>query len=184
MQCGLPGIYAGRCSSGGVSYNFRHFLSLACSVILMKIFIVSLGCPKNLTDSEEMAGRLIHSGHSIVFEESGADVILVNTCGFIGPAVKESIEELKRVIRLKKAGKIKKVIAAGCLVQREKEKFSKEFKGIDAVLGVASADKIEEALGGMSFCAPLPDDIFSPAHRARLTLPHSAYLKIADGCDN
>lgn len=150
-----------------------------------KLFIVSLGCPKNLTDTEVMAGELAAAGWKLVPDEEGADAVLLNTCAFLGSAVRESEGELRRLLRLKASGRLKKVLVAGCLPEREREALLTRFPDIDAMIGVNSLQKAAEALedGGV-FLPPKAGKLDSPPRKARLTAPHSAYLKIADGCDN
>jgi ribosomal protein S12 methylthiotransferase len=113
---------------------------------MKRVYIINLGCPKNLTDTEAMAGRLVHKGYAWTPDENDADVVLINTCAFISPAVKESTKEINRLIKLKKSGKIKKIAVAGCLVEREKENIIKKFPGIDAFLGISALDRIDSAI--------------------------------------
>ena len=150
-----------------------------------KLFIVSLGCPKNLSDAEVMAGELAAAGWELVPDEEGADAALVNTCAFLGSAVAESEGEIKRLLGLKARGKLSKVIVSGCLVEREREGLLKRFPGLDAAVGIhalASAAKAIEQ--GRSYILPAAGPLDSPRLKARLTAAHSAYLKVADGCDN
>lgn len=150
-----------------------------------KLFIVSLGCPKNLSDAEVMAGELTAAGWELIAQEDGADAALINTCAFLGAAVEESEGEIRRLLALKAQGKIKKVIVTGCLVEREKERLSVRFPGLDALVGIHALSKAAAALDKRkNYILPADDLLFSPQHKTRLTAPHSAYLKIADGCDN
>ena len=150
-----------------------------------KLFIVSLGCPKNLSDAEVMAGELTSAGWELTGDEAGADAALVNTCAFLGSAVKESEDEIKRLLSLKARGKLSKVMVAGCLVEREKEKLSARFPGLDALVGIHALSKAAKAIEeGKNYILPGEGPLSSPRLKARLTAPHSAYLKIADGCDN
>lgn len=150
-----------------------------------KLFIVSLGCPKNLSDSEVMAGELAAAGWELVPSEEGADAALLNTCAFLGSAVRESEGEIRRLLRLKARGRLSKVLVAGCLVEREKEALLEKFPGIDALVGVSALSRAAEALEtGGNYIIPADTRIDSPRVKARLTAPHSAYLKIADGCGN
>jgi len=154
-------------------------------ICVMKIFVISLGCPKNLTDTEEMMGLLVGKGHELSPSLEGADAVLLNTCAFIKPAVEESETEIRRLISLKKKKVIGKIAVAGCLVQREKERLLSKFPQIDALTGVASIDKVADMLegGGVSI-RPLSRRLYSAPLRVGATMPHSVYLKIADGCDN
>jgi len=150
-----------------------------------KVFIVSLGCPKNLTDSEVMAGELAAAGWELTPEEAGADAALLNTCAFLGSAVEESESEIRRLLALKARGEIKKVMVAGCLVEREKEGLLTRFPGLDALVGIhALADAAEALEKNKNYILPSGGLISAPRLKTRLTAPHSAYLKISDGCDN
>lgn len=154
----------------------------------MKIFIESLGCPKNLADSEALCGTLINYGHEIVFSEEEADAALINTCAFLKAARDEAEEEINRLLELKKQGKLKKVAAAGCLVQKDGSKLFEKFPGLDSVLDIYSLEAVGLAFrrGGFYQARPAAgqDILLPPEHKARLTAAHSAYLKIADGCGN
>lgn len=154
----------------------------------MKIFIESLGCPKNLADSEALCGTLINYGHEIVFSEEEADAALINTCAFLKAARDEAEEEINRLLELKKQGKLKKVAAAGCLVQKDGSKLFEKFPGLDSVLDIYSLEAAGLAFrrGGFYQARPAAgqDILLPPEHKARLTAAHSAYLKIADGCGN
>lgn len=152
---------------------------------MKNVYIISLGCPKNLTDTEVMAGHLVHKGYVVTTDENKADIVLINTCAFISPAVKESAKEINRLIKLKKSGRIKKIIVTGCLVEREKKNIIKKFPGIDAFLGISALDRIDSAIEkNKNYFLPHKDILNSPEHKLRLTLKHSTYLKIADGCNN
>ncbi len=154
-----------------------------------RIFISSLGCPKNLADAEVMAGELAGAGWEIVSDEKEADAALVNTCAFLGSAVKESEAEIRRLLALKKRGLLKKVIITGCLTERLKGRLLDKFPEADAAIGVGALREAARALetGGlilgdtMPHCVPALE---APPLKLRLTAPHSAYLKVADGCDN
>ncbi len=150
-----------------------------------KVFIISLGCPKNLTDAEVLAGQLASAGYELTTDEAQADVALINTCAFLNSAVKESEAEIKRFISLKKRGKISKIAVTGCLVEREKDLLLKKFPQIDAVAGINALDRINSALSGGNRCIlPATIPLTAPKLKLRLTAPHTAYLKAADGCDN
>lgn len=150
-----------------------------------KLFIVSLGCPKNLTDAEVMAGQLAAAGFELTAYEAEADTVLINTCAFLNSAVKESEAEIERFISLKKRGKISRIAVTGCLVEREKNLLLKRFPQLDAVVGINALDRINSALNGERSCIlPATAPLTAPRLKVRLTAPHTAYLKIADGCDN
>ena len=155
----------------------------------MKIHLISLGCDKNLVDSQMMLGKLRDYGFNLVNSEDDADVIVVNTCCFIGPAQEESIEAILEMGQLKESGKCKVLIAAGCLAQRYKEDILREMPEVDAVIGTSSfehiAEVVEQALGGHKVSRF--DDINElpePETGRVLTAGgFSDFLKIADGCD-
>ena len=150
-----------------------------------KLFIVSLGCPKNLADAEVMAGELAAAGWELTASEEGADAALLNTCAFLSSAVKESEAELRRLLALKARGKLSKVMITGCLVEREKQKLAQRFPGLDAVVGIHALAQAAKALEeGKTYILPAEGPLESPRLKARLTAAHSAYLKVADGCDN
>ena len=129
----------------------------------MNILFISLGCDKNLSDSEEMLGLLTGSGHEIVNTEEEADAIIINTCCFIHDAKEESVETILEMAEYKKAGTCKALIVTGCMAQRYKEEIIQEIPEVDAVLGTASYSDIvkalNEVLAGKTFSeyhAPLP----------------------------
>lgn len=151
----------------------------------MKFSLVSLGCPKNLTNSEEFTARLLAKGHELLLDADGADVLIINTCGFIASAVQEAEAEIRAALQLKKQGRIKKVAVTGCLVERYKEKIAQQFPDIDLVFSIAEQEKIEKILSKKgTLIAPLPKSLYLPAYKMSLTAPHTAYLKVADGCNN
>lgn len=156
---------------------------------MTKIGFVSLGCSKNLVDTEVMLHRLLSAGYEITPDETEADVVVVNTCGFIGDAKQESIDNILDIAWLKKNKKLRAIIATGCMVERYREEVMREMPEVDALLGVGSLDHIEEAveavLRGERY-THFGDRDTSPLGGDRvLTTPeHMAYLKIAEGCDN
>jgi len=156
---------------------------------MTKIGFISLGCSKNLVDTEVMLRTLHDSGFEITPDESEAEIIVVNTCGFIESAKSESIDTILELANLKKEAKCKYLIATGCLVERYREEVMKELPEIDALIGVGSLDKIAEAceavMRGEKYIS------FEDKEKSRLggdriisTPPYTAYLKIAEGCDN
>lgn len=155
----------------------------------MNILFVSLGCDKNLVDSEVMLGLLAQKGHQMVDSEEEADVIVVNTCCFINDAKEESIQTILEMAEYKKDGSIKALIVTGCLAQRYKQEIMDEIEEVDAVLGTTSYDKIveviEEALQGHKTLELTDIDALPSVDSKRLvtTGGHFAYLKIAEGCD-
>ncbi len=151
----------------------------------MKFYLISLGCPKNLTNSEEFSARLLAKGHKMVFSPEKADEIIINTCGFIASAVKEAKEEIRAALELKAKGIVKKVAVTGCLVERFQEQVQKEFPQLDTVFSLAAQDTVEDALKHRgNILLPLPKTLSIPEYKMSLTAPHTAYLKVADGCNN
>ena len=155
----------------------------------MKVLFISLGCDKNLADSEEMLGLLTGKGHEIVDSEEEAEVIVINTCCFIHDAKEESIENILEMAEYKKAGTCKVLIVTGCMAQRYKEEIIEEIPEVDAVLGTTSymdiLKAINEACEGRHFqefrdINELPED---SGRRVLTTGGHYGYLKIAEGCD-
>ena len=151
----------------------------------MKFYLISLGCPKNLTNSEEFSARLLAGGHEMVFSAQEADEIIINTCGFIASAVKEAKDEIRQALQLKQEGIVKKVAVTGCLVERFREQLSKEFPQIDTWFSIAAQEHVEDTLRttGM-ILEPLPKSLYLPQYKMSLTAAHTAYLKVADGCNN
>jgi len=156
----------------------------------MKIAVITLGCPKNLVDTEVMLGILSDAGHEFVGEPAGADVVIVNTCSFIAAAVQESREVIEECIELKESGAVERVVVAGCLPQRYGERTWKMFPGIDAVVGCSDFEAIAEAVeevarGERVFRVNEPEALYDETSPRVLGTPaHLAYVKIADGCDN
>ena len=155
----------------------------------MKILCVSLGCDKNLVDSEVMLGLLDKKGYQIVDSEEDADIIVVNTCCFIHDAKEESIQTILEMAEYKKEGKLKALIVTGCLAQRYQQEIIDEIPEVDAVLGTTSYDHIvevvEEALAGNGHVVLEDVDALPDVKEKRLvtTGGHYAYMKIAEGCD-
>ncbi len=156
----------------------------------MKLGLISLGCSKNLVDSEHLIGMMVNRrGFEITNNIEEADVALINTCGFIGDAKEESIQTILEIGQYKETGKLKKIIVAGCLAQRYAEELIAEMPEIDAVIGTGDLDKIEEVVD-----AVLEDEKIvrsdslnfladATTERILTTHPHTAYLKIAEGCN-
>ena len=158
--------------------------------MLKKISLTSLGCSKNLVDAEEMLGILANNNFEITNDEEEADVIIVNTCTFIESAKTESIECILELAQYKESGNCKKLIVTGCMAQRYKEQILTEIPEVDAVIGVNEYDKIAEIInrldGNESDIICCTDMISSQKTlpRIRSTANYTAYLKIAEGCDN
>ncbi len=155
-----------------------------------QIGLVSLGCPKNLVDSEIMLGQLQKAGFSITGREKEADILIVNTCAFILPAVKESLQNIFELARLKEKGKCRLLLVAGCLAQRYGEQLRKELPEVDGFLGTGAvpyvAELVKRALAGEKVYAVGEPFYEHSADSPRLlaTPPPTAYVKIAEGCSN
>ena len=152
---------------------------------------VSLGCPKNLVDSERMLGLLQIDGYRLVPEADGADFVVVNTCGFIDRARAESFEAIDEALDLKRRGRTKGVIVSGCLAERQQEQLLQERPEIDFLVGVFGREEITRAadrlVGNLreqrSIFRPAPIRALDDTNRLRITPRHFAYLKISEGCD-
>ncbi len=152
----------------------------------MKIGFVSLGCPKNLVDTEVMMGQLTASGHELTPHPSDADIIVVNTCSFIDPAKQESVDTILEMAEYKKSGRAQKLIVAGCLVERHRGEIQKSMPEVDAVIGTNELDNITALCEGVEPRAnPLEAYLYHDLTPRVLSTPkHYAYVKIAEGCDH
>ena len=154
-----------------------------------KVGMISLGCPKNQVDAELMLSRLHDAGYTITNEESSADVVIINTCGFIDDAKKEAIENILEMAALKKEGTIKGIVVTGCLAERFREDIRKELPEVDAVLGLGCNGDIvaavEQAFAGRDF-EKFGDkyDLALEGERVLTTPKYTAYVRTSDGCDN
>ena len=155
----------------------------------MKVAVVSLGCAKNQVDAEMMMSRLYKAGYTFAEEPGLSDITLLHTCGFITAAKEEAIEWLNELITLKSEGRIKYIAVSGCLSERYREEFCKEYPEVDAVIGIAEYERVAEIFaemtGGKRIC------VFGDKERHTMegerilsTMPYYAYMRIADGCDN
>ena len=155
---------------------------------MQKIGLVSLGCAKNRVDSENMLGMLRAKGFEIVSDPAEADVLFVNTCGFIEPAKEESIDAIFEMAQYKKTGRAKRLYVTGCLAQRYPEALMSEIPEIDGILGVAEYSRLFDMMDagdrGMKPCYTQNGARFLNAPRVLTTPGYSAYVKISDGCDN
>jgi ribosomal protein S12 methylthiotransferase len=155
-----------------------------------KVGFVSLGCPKNLVDSEVMMGMLARAGYEITPRASDADVLVVNTCSFIAPAQQESVQSILEMAEYKKFGRAQKLIVAGCMVERYRDDIRQQIPEVDAVIGTGEVDKILEACEGQlrpegSDGAALPSYLYHDLTPRILATPrHTAYIKINEGCDH
>lgn len=156
---------------------------------MKKVLFISLGCDKNLADSEEMLGMLVERGYEITNDETEAEVIVINTCAFIHDAKEESVNTILEMAKYKETGSLKALLVTGCLAQRYKEEIVQEIPEVDGVLGTASYDEIWAALDhifeGESF-QKFKDINSLPKNskkRVVTTGGYFEYLKIAEGCD-
>ena len=154
-----------------------------------KVAFVSLGCAKNLVNTEQMAALVRQAGHQIVPDAEGADVCVLNTCGFIDSAKREAIDHILYLAHLKEEGQLKKLLVAGCLSQRYRDDIRSELPEVDGMLGTGSYTDVVEAIEAVME-GESPERFGDISHtyedgeRMVSTVPWSAYLKIAEGCDN
>jgi len=158
---------------------------------------VSLGCPKNTVDSERMLGKLATEGYALRPDAAGADVVVVNTCGFIESARQESLGVIREMLALKAAGKLGAVVVAGCMAERQREVLLEQVPGVDQILGVFGREEIatvvnavqarrrgaDADLSALDLFPPAPVRALEDTARLRITPRHYAYLKISEGCD-
>ena len=156
-----------------------------------KVGFVSLGCPKNLVDSEVMMGILARAGYEITPRAGEADVLVVNTCSFIEPAQQESVQSVLEMAEYKKFGRARKLIVAGCMVERYRNEIREQIPEVDAVIGTGNVDKIVEACEGTlrddpnGYVAEPPTFLYHDLTPRILATPrHTAYIKINEGCDH
>ena len=159
-----------------------------------KVAMVSLGCPKNLVDSEVMMGMLARQGYEITTDSQAAEVLVVNTCGFIDSARQESVDTILEMAQLKQTGSLKRLIVAGCLVERYRDELQREIPEIDALIGVNQLKEIESVVkpNGRRSLPVYSDGASAPelylydetTPRLRATAPYTSYVKIAEGCDH
>ncbi len=172
---------------------------------IQRVGFVSLGCPKNLVDSEQMLATLVDAGYELVADHDEADAIIVNTCGFLEASKEESVEVINEAVARKKDGRLQRVVAAGCLVQRQRATLLDWCPGIDAMIGVFDRDHIVDAMqptpdsevnnmpnwiAANAFLAARARGIETPAgyyeddsNRLQLTPRHWAYLRVSEGCN-
>src|SRR6266481_7215883 len=152
---------------------------------------ISLGCPKNLVDSERMLGKLAQDGYTLTAQPEGADVVVVNTCGFIEPARQESLAVIRQMLQLKKDGKVGAVVVAGCLAERKKDELLRDVPELDQIVGVFGREEITHVVDRAvsqgheqrTLFRPAPVRSWPDTARLRITPRHYAYLKISEGCD-
>ncbi len=159
---------------------------------MSKIGFISLGCPKNLVDSEVMLGLLKKGGHTVTTDPSEADVVVVNTCSFIEGSKRESIETILEAAELKKTGRCKRLIVTGCLAERYPKEIQTDLVEVDAILGTNQLEQIERAVSGAEVLPPTSFGRSDADHylydhktpRLLATPRYTAYMKIAEGCDH
>src|SRR5436309_2809431 len=152
---------------------------------------VSLGCPKNLVDSERMLGLLAQDGYALVPDSRTADLVIINTCGFIDAARQESLGVIREMLDRKREGRIKGVIVAGCLAERQREMLLDEVPEVDQIVGVFGRQEIarvaDRIMGDLheqrTVFRPAPVQAQDDRARLRITPKHLAYLKVSEGCD-
>jgi ribosomal protein S12 methylthiotransferase len=157
----------------------------------LKVYVVSLGCPKNLVDTEIMLGRLTQAGWEVTGDPAAADVLLVNTCGFIEAACKEAVDTILELARVKESDPGKRLVVTGCLVQRYGDELAKELPEVDLFVGVNDFPALTDMLAGLAtgqaerLCHAAPPYAYAaPEARYPATPGHLAYLKIAEGCSH
>jgi len=187
----------------GKSAKFSIYLGfMERKKLKITVGFVSLGCPKNVVDSERMLAEIVQAGFPITDETDNADVVVVNTCGFIAPAEAESLEAIKRAVDCKLSGAVKKVVVAGCLGERLGTELLKKIDGIDAVVSLSQRDNIAKIIENMfssgsagpagrgeSSCLdqtlpPISDRVPDDRCRLLITPQHWAYLRISEGCNH
>ncbi|MCK6439122.1 MAG: 30S ribosomal protein S12 methylthiotransferase RimO, partial [Planctomycetes bacterium] len=154
---------------------------------------ISLGCQKNLVDSETMLGRLAEEGYVITADHEHADVVVINTCGFLEASRDESLDTIKRTVKLKANGDVQRVVVAGCMVGKYKDMLLDEVPQVDAMISVNDRETLSALLGDLRTSGELrqritdPDErgtVYDDRGRFRLTPRHYAYLRISEGCDH
>jgi len=153
-----------------------------------RVYMHTLGCPKNRVDSEVMLGTLAEAGYRLVQDPEEAEVVVVNTCGFIESAKEESVEAIVELAELKRTAQCRKLVVAGCLVQRHADELARELPEVDHFLGTGAYHEIARIVSDAQakrLVVPDPDFVHSATTPRVNSLPsHTAYLKIAEGCDN
>lgn len=159
---------------------------------VLSVGFIALGCPKNMVDSEKMLAHIGQAGFVLSSELNNADIVVINTCGFIKPARDEAVEAIKEAVNLKKNGSVSKVIVAGCLAQRMGEELAGEIDGIDAIIGLDQRDNIAEVIRqtmlgkndlAQTYLQPQGSSVSDDRGRLLISPPHWAYLRISEGCN-
>jgi len=154
----------------------------------VRVGMISLGCAKNLVDGETMLGHLVRAGVELTADANRADVVLVNTCGFIDDAKRESIDSILEVVQAKQSGDVRRLVVTGCMAQAYAEELQREIPEIDAFVGLDELERITEAVGG-ELSNHIPDQrgalrVYDHHNPRALSTGSYAYLKVAEGCDN
>lgn len=152
---------------------------------------ISLGCPKNTVDSERMLGKLAQDGYALQPDADGADVVVINTCGFIEPARQESLSVIREMLALKEKGRVGAVVVAGCMAERQRDVLLEQVPQVDQIVGVFGREEISQVVDRAisqgneqrSLFRPAPVRALEDTARLRITPRHYAYLKISEGCD-
>ena len=157
---------------------------------MSKVAFISLGCAKNQVNCEQMMASIVGAGHELLLAPAGADVVVVNTCGFLSSACEEAIDNILEMAQMKAAGLIKKILVTGCMAQRYKDEILRELPEVDGILGTGSYEDIVAAIDAVLTKGERPC-YFGNVHSAKQngerilsTPPYCAYLRIAEGCDN
>jgi ribosomal protein S12 methylthiotransferase len=185
---------------GGKSANFSIFLDfMERKKQEITVGFVSLGCPKNVVDSERMLAEIVQADFPITAETDNADVVVINTCGFIAPAEAESLDAIRHAVDRKLSGAVKKVVVAGCLGERLGPKIHEKVEGIDAVVGLGQRDNIAKIIEKIfsseirgrcndscpnQLSSPISDRVVDDRCRLLITPQHWAYLRISEGCNH
>ena len=158
---------------------------------IVTVGLISLGCPKNIVDSEKILAEIAQAGFLITAEPANADVVVINTCGFIEPAKAEALGAIRHAVRCKHEGSVRKVIVVGCLSQRMGRQLFNQIDGIDAVVGLAQRDNIAQiiektirARQPAAYLGHLPEQCSDDRARLLITGRHWAYLRISEGCNH
>lgn len=159
----------------------------------VSVGFVALGCPKNIVDSEVMLAKIGENGFILGSDPDTADVVVINTCGFIAPAKEEALDAIRQAVKQKKKGNVRKVIVAGCLSERMGQTLAEEVKGIDAIVGLADRDRIPQIIRDCLAktktttvhiqTKPSPESVQDDRGRLLITPGHWAYLRISEGCN-
>ena len=161
-----------------------HTAAVFASGSGLRIGVVTLGCDKNTVDSERVLARLAAAGANVQTGAEGADIIVVNTCGFIDAAKEDSVDTILDAVRLKQTGSAQAVVAMGCMVQRYKPQLTAELPEVDLFLGLTDIDKLIPELRSRGWLAPNAPNMQQPLRRLTTSTPHTSFLKVSEGCDH